>query len=73
MIANTFIKLAGTCDIFPVNPIPPRNGEQIKSSHRRVLSHFVTTTYEKQLMKERGKIERQCSNFKDKGLEQAHW
>ena len=23
-------EIAGTCDIFPVNPINPRNGEQIK-------------------------------------------
>ena len=38
-------KIADMCDIFPVNPINPRNGEQIKSSHRRVLSHFVTTTF----------------------------
>ena len=28
-------KIADMCDIFPVNPINPRNGEQIKSSHRR--------------------------------------
>ena len=38
-------EIAGTCDIFPVNPINPRNGEQIKSSHRRVLLHFVNTTF----------------------------
>lgn len=66
-------KIAGMCDIFPVNPINPRNGEQIKSSHRRVLSHFVTTTFGKQLMKERGKIEQQFSKLKDKGLEQPRW
>ncbi|MGQ7307730.1 transposase, partial [Bacillus cereus] len=65
--------IAGTCDIFPVNPINSRNGEQIKSSHRRVLSHFVTTTFGKQLLKERGKIEQQFSNLKDKGLEQPRW
>ncbi len=68
--SQSFYKLAGTCDIFPVNLINLRNGEKIKSSHRRVLSHFVTTTFGKQLMKERGKIEKQFSNLKDKGLEQ---
>ncbi|OTW90200.1 ISNCY family transposase, partial [Bacillus thuringiensis serovar cameroun] len=66
-------KIAGTCDIFPVNPINSRNSEQIKSSHRRVLSLFVTTTFGKQLMKERWKIEQQFSNLKDKGLEQPRW
>ena len=60
------------CDIFPVNPINPRNGEQIKSSHRRVLSHFVTTTFGKQLMKERGKLNRSLVNSKIK-LEQPRW
>ncbi|MED3079425.1 ISNCY family transposase, partial [Bacillus wiedmannii] len=48
-----------------------RNGEQIKSSHRRVLSHFIQTPLGKQL--ERGKIEQQFSNLKDKGLEQPRW
>ncbi|MEW4149170.1 transposase, partial [Bacillus thuringiensis] len=47
--------------------------QQIKSSHRRVLSHFVNTVFGKQLMKERGKIEQQFSNLKDKGLEQPRW
>lgn len=65
--------IAGTCDIFPVNSINPRNGQQITSSHRRVLSHFVTTTFGKQLMKGRGKIEQQFSKLKDKGLEQPRW
>ena len=60
-------KIADMCDIFPVNPINPRNGEQIKSSHRRVLSYFVTTTFGKQLMKERGKLNRSLVNSKIKG------
>ncbi|MEK4614487.1 transposase [Bacillus sp. FSL K6-0067] len=71
--SQSIYKIAGTCDIFPVNPINSRNGEQIKSSHRRVLSNFVTTTFGKQLLKERGKIEQQFSNLKDKGLEQPRW
>ena len=50
-------EIAGTCNIFAVNRINPRNGEQIKSTHRRVLSHFAQTIFGKQLMKERGKIE----------------
>ena len=66
-------KIADTCNIFPINSINPRNGQQIKSSHRRVLSHFVNTVFGKQLMKERGKIEQQFSNLKDKGLEQPRW
>lgn len=37
-------KIAGTCDIFLINPINQRNGEQIKSSHLRWFSHFVNTT-----------------------------
>ena len=53
--------------------INPRNGEQIKSTHRRVLSHFVQAIFDKQLMKERGKIEQQFSKPKDKGLEQPRW
>lgn len=40
--------IVGTYDIFPVNPINSRNSEQIKSSHRHVLSFFVTTTFGKQ-------------------------
>lgn len=40
-------KIAETCDIFPVNPINLRNGEQIKSTYRRVLSHFVQTINER--------------------------
>jgi IS5 family transposase len=71
--SQSIYNIAGTCDIFPVNPINSRNGEQMKSSHRRVLSHFVTTTFGKQLLKERGKIEQQFSNLKDKGLEQPRW
>lgn len=63
-------EIARTCDIFAMNPINPRNGEQIKSTHRRVLSHFVQTIFGKQLMKERGKIEQQFSKLKNKGLEQ---
>ncbi|MEH7735370.1 transposase [Bacillus pumilus] len=66
-------KIAGTCDILPVNPINPRNSEQIKNSHRRVLLHFVNTTFGKQLLKERSKIEQQFSKLKDKGLEQPRW
>ncbi|MFZ7807486.1 transposase [Bacillus thuringiensis] len=66
-------KIADTCNIFPINSINPRNGQQIKSSHRRVLSYFVNTVFGKQLMKERGKIEQQFSNLKDKGLEQPRW
>ncbi|HDR6319097.1 TPA: transposase [Bacillus thuringiensis] len=66
-------EIARTCDIFAMNPINPRNGEQIKSTHRRVLSHFVQTIFGKQLMKERGKIEQQFSKLKNKGLEQPRW
>ncbi|EJP81680.1 hypothetical protein IC1_06131 [Bacillus cereus VD022] len=66
-------EIARISNIFAVNPINPRNGEQIKSTHRRVLSHFVQTFFGKQLMKERGKIEQQFSNLKDKGLEQPRW
>ncbi|EJP81926.1 ISNCY-like element ISBth165 family transposase [Bacillus thuringiensis] len=66
-------EIARISNIFAVNPINPRNGEQIKSTHRRVLSHFVQTLFGKQLMKERGKIEQQFSNLKDKGLEQPRW
>ncbi|EKS8373823.1 transposase, partial [Bacillus cereus] len=51
----------------PINPGP------IKSTHRRVVSHFVQTTFGKQLMKEHGKIEQQFSHLKDKGLEQPRW
>ncbi|EOO58574.1 hypothetical protein IKE_06259 [Bacillus cereus VD196] len=63
-------KIADTCDIFPVNLINPRSGEQIKSSHCIALSDFINTTLGKQLMKERRKIEQQFSKLKDKGLEQ---
>ncbi|QWH75490.1 transposase (plasmid) [Bacillus mycoides] len=63
-------EIARTCNIFAMNPINPRNGEQIKNTHRRVLSHFTQTIFGKQLMKERGKIEQQFSKLKDKGLEQ---
>ncbi|AMR06314.1 ISNCY family transposase [Bacillus thuringiensis] len=66
-------KIARTCNIFAMNPINPRNGEQIKSTHRRVLSQFAQTIFRKQLMRERGKIEQQFSNLKDKGLEQPRW
>ncbi|MEW4072483.1 hypothetical protein Q0O08_31505, partial [Bacillus thuringiensis] len=51
----------------------PRNGEQNKSTHRRVLSHFIQTIFGKQLMKERRKIEQQFSKLNDKGLEQPRW
>ncbi len=50
-------EIARRCNIFAMNPINPRNGEQNKSTHRRVLSHFTQTILGKQLMKERGKIE----------------
>ncbi|EOP79329.1 hypothetical protein IGM_06308 [Bacillus cereus HuB4-4] len=66
-------EIARTCDIFAMNPINPRNGEQTKSTHRRVLFHFAQTIFGKQLMKERGKIEQQFSKLKDKGLEQPRW
>ncbi|MED3391362.1 transposase, partial [Bacillus thuringiensis] len=49
------------------------NSGPIKSTHRRVVSHFLQTTFGKQLMKERGKIEQQFSHLKDKGLEQPRW
>ncbi|OUB38282.1 IS5 family transposase [Bacillus thuringiensis serovar yunnanensis] len=62
-------EIARTYDIFTVNPINPRNGKQIKNTHRRVFSHFAQTIFGKQLMKERGKIEQQFSTLKDKGLE----
>ena len=61
------------CNIFAINPINPRNSEQIKSTHRRVLSRFVQTIFGKQLMKERGKIEQQFSKLKDTWLEQPWW
>ena len=51
----------------------PRNSEQIKNTHRRVVSHFLQTIFGKQLMKERGKIEQQFSKVKNKGLEQPRW
>lgn len=38
------------CNIFVINP---RNGEQNKSTHRRLLSQFIKTICGKQLMKER--------------------
>ena len=66
-------EIARTCNIFAMNPINPRNGEQNKSTHRRVLSHFIQTIFGKQLMKERRKIEQQFSKLKDKGLEQPRW
>lgn len=66
-------EVARTRDIFAINPINPRNGEKIKNTHRRVLSHFIQTIFGKQLMKERGKIEQQFSTLKDKGLEQPRW
>ncbi|HEF1880273.1 transposase [Bacillus thuringiensis] len=66
-------EIARTCNVFAMNPINPRNGEQNKSTHRRVLSHFIQTILGKQLMKERGKIEQQFSKLKDKRLEQPRW
>ncbi|MEK4684143.1 transposase, partial [Bacillus sp. FSL W7-1294] len=36
-------------------------------------SQFIQTILGKQLMKERGKIEKQFSNLKDKRLEQPRW
>ncbi len=38
---------------FPVNPINPRNGEQIKSSTVVCIHIFVTTTLGKQFDEER--------------------
>ncbi|KXY82733.1 hypothetical protein AT270_08825 [Bacillus cereus] len=63
-------EMARILNIFAVSP---RNGEQIKSAHRRVVSHFIQTIFGKQLMTERGKIEQQFSHLKDKGLEQPRW
>ncbi|AVD54500.1 hypothetical protein CKF96_02950, partial (plasmid) [Priestia filamentosa] len=60
-------------NIFPVNPPNPRKGKQTKSSHRRVLSNFLQTTFGRQWMKEHGKIEQQFSKLKDRGLEQPRW
>lgn len=57
-------EIARICNIFNINPINPRNGEQIKSTHRRVLSHFVQTIFDKQWMKEHGKLEQQFSEIK---------
>ncbi|WP_197473404.1 transposase, partial [Bacillus sp. VT 712] len=54
-------------------PLNPRKGKQTKISHRRVLSTFLQTTFGRQLMKERGKIEQQFSKLKDQGLEQPRW
>jgi IS5 family transposase len=74
MIITYIYKIADMCDIFPVNPINPRNGEQIKSSHRRVLSHFVTTTFWETVdEKSVGKLNRSLVNSKIKGLEQPRW
>lgn len=67
------IEFFSALDICAVNPLNPCNGEQIKSTHRRILSHFIQTIFGKQLMKERGKIEQQFSKLKDGGLEQPHW
>ncbi len=61
------------CDIFSMKPINPRNGEQIKGTHRRVLFHFTQIIFGEQLMKECGEIEQQFSKLKDKGLEQPRW
>jgi len=36
-------EIAGTCDIFAVNPMNPCNSEQIKNTHRRVVSDFLQT------------------------------
>ena len=66
-------EMARISNIFAVSPSNPRNGEQIKSAHRRVLSHFIQTIFGKQLVKERGKIEQQFSHLKDKGLGQPRW
>lgn len=60
-------EMAQISNMFVMSPSNPRNGEQIKNAHRRVLSHFIQTIFGKQLMKERGKIEQQFSNLKDKG------
>jgi len=57
-------KIARMCNIFAMHP---KNGEQIKSTHRRVLLYFVQTIFSKQLMKEREKIEKQFSKLKIKG------
>lgn len=61
-----------TYNIVAVNPTHPRNVEQIKSTQPRVLSLFTQAIFDKQLMKERRKIEQQFRNFKHKGLEQSH-
>ncbi|MBG9937292.1 hypothetical protein ABB04_13470 [Bacillus tropicus] len=34
-------EIARACNIFALNSINPRNGEQNKSTHRRVLSQFI--------------------------------
>ncbi|MHA4120099.1 ISNCY family transposase, partial [Bacillus cereus] len=54
-------EIARACNIFAINPINPRNGEQNKSTHCRILSQFIQTILGKQLMKERGKIKQQFS------------
>jgi hypothetical protein len=41
--------------------------ETEKNSYRRVLSNFLQTTFGRQLMKERGKIEQQFNKLKDQG------
>lgn len=63
-------EIARVCNIFAINP---RNGEQNKSTYRRILSQFIQTILGKQSMKECGKVEQQFSNLKDKGLEQPRW
>ncbi len=67
MIANIFIKLQICGDIFPVNPINPRNGEQINSSHRRCVITFCHTTFGKHLIKSVGKLEQDLVNSKITG------
>ncbi|OUB20137.1 IS5 family transposase [Bacillus thuringiensis serovar yunnanensis] len=66
-------EMARISNIFAVSHINPRNGEQIKNAYHRVLSHFIQTIFDKQLMKERMKTKQQFSNLKDNGLEQPRW
>lgn len=61
-------KITQIYNIFSMNPINPRDGEQIKHTHRRGLFHFLQTIFGKQLMKERLRIEQQkrCSRKQNK-------
>lgn len=61
-------EMARSCNIFAINPINLRNGEQIKNTH--LLSHFTQNIFGKNLMKERRRIEQHFSKLKNKGIEQ---